>query len=315
MFCNIHWYNSPPNLWQERYENVKNTNLLQSQVYSNAQAHLNKQKLRFGIIEIDGKDAGMLYIQEAGIAWNLLHAAILDRGPLWFDGHGGQKEQEAFFKAFRKAFPRRIGRKIRFIPEISDTSENKTMLENAGFRHVSGSSYQTRCLDLDKSLDELRADFKKRWRNALSKAERQNLSIEWDDQGAQLNWLLKAYTLNKATKGYDGPSVKLIYELAKHAIPRKEVLIGRALKENKPIGAVLLLTHGAGATYQIGWNSNDGRDAGAHYILLWDALNCLKSRGVRHLDLGGTNDDTAKGVKAFKDGMGGMSVTLPGMYT
>ena len=40
----------------------------------------------------------------------------------------------------------------------------------------------------------------------------------------------------------------------------------------------------------------------------------LKEKGYRDLDLGGVNDGDAKGVKLFKEGMGGTTVTLIGHY-
>ncbi len=315
MFCNIRWSNLPPNLWEEAYQKVKNPNFLQSFSYGWAQIKLNSQKPRYGIIEIDGQDAGILQILEVGILKNLIHAVIIDRAPLWYDGYGSPAHLAAFLKTLRAEFPRRFGRKIRFIPEIRDSAATQTLMKDAGFIHQPASSYQTLILDLNKPLDDLRADFKKRWRNALTKAEKQGLKVEWDDSGQHLTSFLKAYIHDRAAKGYDGPSVKLIQELAKTTLPRREMLIGRALDKGQLIGAVLIFCHGRGSTYQIGWNTDLGREKGAHYALLWDALKTLKTRNIHTFDLGGVNDDTAKNVKNFKEGMGGRLLSLPGLYS
>ena len=93
------------------------------------------------------------------------------------------------------------------------------------------------------------------------------------------------------------------------------MLIGRALSDDKAIGAILIFCHGQGATYQIGWSGKAGRDQGAHYLLLWDAISVLQNKGVKDFDLGGVNEDEAKGVKRFKSGMGGRLVSLPGIYS
>ncbi len=315
MSCNIFWHNLPPNLWEEHYKRVKNPNFLQSSVYTRTQSLLNNQKLRYGLITIDGVEAGICQIQEVGILNNLIHAVILDRGPLWFDGFGSLNHFQKFCQTFAAEFPARFGRKRRFIPEIENSPKISEILREAGFVKVKGSAYQTLILDLTPPLDALRAGLKPQWRGPLSKAERSDLNIEWDDKGEHLSWFLTGYTLDRQKKGYEGPSVKLIRALAREALKRGEIMIGRALKDKAPIGTILLFCHGRGATYQIGWTTQAGRDLHAHNVLLWEAVKRLKNMEFTSLDLGGINDETAKGVKTFKEGLGGRLLTLPGLYS
>ena len=49
-------------------------------------------------------------------------------------------------------------------------------------------------------------------------------------------------------------------------------------------------------------------------VLLWDALQALKERGVRKLDLGGVNTQRSAGIARFKIGTGGAVVSLSGSY-
>ena len=161
----------------------------------------------------------------------------------------------------------------------------------------------------------LRKNLKKNWRGTLNRAERSHLQIEWDVQGHCLPWLLKTYALDRTKKGYDGPSLTMLKALS-HTFGRSgNLLIGRAYLDDQPVGAILILCHGRAATYQVGWTSDQGRAQGAQHLLLWNALGVLKERGIDDFDLGGVNDDTAKGVKNFKQGMGGALVNLAGLYT
>ena len=96
---------------------------------------------------------------------------------------------------------------------------------------------------------------------------------------------------------------------------RGDVVIGIARHNDVACGGILILCHGRSATYQIGWTSDRGRTCGAHNVLLWQALAQLKARGITTLDLGGMNDETAKGVKAFKEGLGGRTIRTAGLYT
>lgn len=256
-----------------------------------------------------------MLVMEAAILGKLLHAVVIDRAPLWFDGYGSQDHLKAFLQALRREFPKRWGRKIRFIPEMHDSEESRAALIQAGFKHQPGSSYQTYIMDLSKSLDDIKAGLKKRWRNALTKAEKNKMEIQWDQDLTHLEWLLKAYNLDRKIKLYDGPSVNITRALAKGLHAKGDLLLGRAVAGGQTIGAVLIFCHGRGATYQIGWNAQAGRDLGAHYILLWSALEQLKQRGIDSFDLGGVNDKDAKGVKIFKQGLGGAELRLPGIYS
>ena len=256
----------------------------------------------------------MLQIFEAGLFGKLLHAVILDRGPLWFDGFNTPENVEAFLVEFNRQFPARFGRKRRFIPEIENSNEVLNLFTKHGFQKTSVSNFETIWLDLTPDLEILRTNLKKNWRGVLQKAEKENITIEWDNKGAHFPWLMQNYAADRMTKGYDGPSVKLLKALAETFIPRGEMLIARALVNGKPIAGIMLLCHGMGATYQIGFSDKTGRTKGAHHILLWHALEYLKQNGITDLDLGGVNNETAKGVKQFKMGMGGTLFSNPGQY-
>ncbi|MGH1399412.1 MAG: GNAT family N-acetyltransferase [Alphaproteobacteria bacterium] len=282
---------------------MQRANLLQSYGYARAICHLQKQHAKWGIIHINGQEAGIVQILEASAFKNLLHAVILDRGPLWFDGYGNNEHITAFFTAFNKQFPRRIGRKRRIIPE--------TQLDIAplGFNKT-GAGYQTLWLDLRPDIDDLRNALKKNWRSALKQAENQDLTIIWDETGAHIGWCLSEYLKDRTAKGYDGAGVPLLKALLQHC----DFTIGRVESHGKPIAGILILKHGSAATYQLGFSSNTGRALNAHHIVLWQAIERLKAQGITDFDLGGINDETAKGVKRFKMGLNGSVFANAGLY-
>ncbi|MCK5284995.1 MAG: GNAT family N-acetyltransferase [Alphaproteobacteria bacterium] len=311
MNCTIIWNKLSLSEWEEVFRLVSRSNLLQSYAYGQAICALNRQTARWGVIEIAGKRAGIVQILEAGAFKKLFHAVIIDRAPLWFKGYGNAEHFKAFAIALNSEFPRRIGRKRRFIPETQDSNA----LIKSGFKPINKNTYQTIWLDLRLSDESLLKNLNAKWRNKLRKSQKANLKIEWDDIGQHLPWLLNIYNADKKARGYNGASVKLLIALAKTFIPKKNMLIARALIDNKPVAAILVLNHGSSATYQIGWSSPDGRKTAAHNLLLWDALKILKNKGIKDFDLGGINDESAKGVKKFKENMGGEIVYLAGLYS
>ncbi len=319
-FCQIHLiqnesHQANTNIHENYCNNVNLLNILQSFEYTLAMKQLKNQNSRTYLIKINNKQAGFARILEIGLLKNLIHAVILDRGPVWFDGFGSAEDFKAFITAFKSTFPKRFGRRIRLIPEIEDSPEIRDFLIQQGYKRTSNPGYQTAWVNLQTGENERRANLKKKWRNDLNKAEKQELDIQWDDRGALYPWIMSAYLKDKAEKNYNGPSQSLMNALAGNFIPRGNMLIGRATKNDEILGGILLFCHGRSATYQIGWNSKAGRNHRAHHILLWEALKILKQRNINNLDLGGMNDETAANVKKFKSGLGGQPITLPGLYT
>jgi lipid II:glycine glycyltransferase (peptidoglycan interpeptide bridge formation enzyme) len=307
MKCTIEWNNLSPAEWNERFLKVTRSNLLQSYAYARAACVVHHQKARFGLIKIDGQDAGLVQILEAGIFKNIIHAVILDRGPLWFDGYGSADHIDAFFKIFDQMFPKRIGRRRRIIPETSRPPAGNYAL-------LSDEKYETIWIDLAREANDLRADLDKKWRNSLAKGERSNLTIEWDTKGQYIDWILMHHLVHRAEKNYGGASSKLLRAMAKTFGASGDMMIGRALINGEAVAGILLFCHGNAATYQIGWNGELGREKNAHHVLLWNAILELQKRGLKAFDLGGVNEGDAKHVKKFKIGMGGDLVHLSGHY-
>jgi len=330
MDCQILWNELSAPQWNERFLRITRAPITQSVPYAMAAAKLYGQRPKWGVIVIGGQEAGLVQMMEAGILWNAIHAVIIDRGPLWFDGFGAAGHISLFWQAINTQFPQRFMRKRRFIPEMMDGMAAQSVLQGAGLTHQAGSAYQTLWMNLRGSEDDLRAGLKKNWRGSLQKSERQSLSIDWsDDGGAGLEAFLQYYALDKAARGYSGASVKMMGHLG-HAFATKSptiegrainnVVIARVMQDGQPLAAALIFIHGNSATYQAGWCTDKGRDVCANHMVLWQAALRLKASGITDFDLGGVNDETAAGIKKFKEGLigkndNGIHQTLPGIFS
>lgn len=307
--CKIAWNVLGLTEWEDYFSRIRRSNLLQSYPYAQAACQFNHQRARWGLIKIDGQPAGLVQILEAGLFRNLLHGVILDRGPLWLPGFGAPEHLIAFFIAWDNAFPKRIGRHRRIIPEL-DQSQAMLVPWQAK-KNIK--PYQTIWIDLTQNENTLRANLDRRWRNHLNKAERENVRVEWTKDGEALEWLLRHHDAHRTMKNFRAASPKFIRLLAKFFAARSDMLIGRAFVNDEPVAGVLFFRHGASATYQIGWSGEEGRKVNAHHLLLWQGMITLKAAEIQDLDLGGIND-VAEGVRTFKEGMGGETATLSGLY-
>jgi hypothetical protein len=313
MICAIQWNTQSIDGWEEKFSRIPRSNILQSYTYALAACPLEKQRARWGLIEIDGHEAGLVQIFEAGILWNRIHAVMIDRGPLWFDGFGNAMHVKCFFDELNRQFPQRWGRKRRILPETEDGPTAQKMIAQTGLQFF-GKGYETIWLDLSPDEETLRANMKSNWRNKLSKAERAGLDLEWDATGTHLPWLTGIYAADKAARDYGGPSAELLRRYGPLLAAKGDLLVGRALRDKDPVAFVLLVRHGRSATYLAGWSSPEGRESAAHHLLLWEGACMLKQNGIRELDLGGINDDSAEGIKIFKEGLGGRNVRYVGHY-
>jgi lipid II:glycine glycyltransferase (peptidoglycan interpeptide bridge formation enzyme) len=131
----------------------------------------------------------------------------------------------------------------------------------------------------------------------------------------QFQWLLEAEIAQRQDRGLDGLPPAFVQRYTLTRTPAASTLLTlRADAGRERVAAMMFLLHGASATYHIGWTSEAGRDAHAHNLILWKAIEELKARGIQQLDLGGVNTIRSAGVARFKLRTGGKLVTLAGSY-
>lgn len=314
MTCAIRWNTLSIDEWEERFSRIPRSNILQSYGYARAHAPLARQKPRWGVIEIDGREAGLVQIFEAGILFNMIHAVILDRGPVWFDGFGNAMHVKRFFETFNREFPMRLGRRRRVLPEVADGPAARKMISQYGLTRLERDGYETYWLDLTQDEETLRANLKSNWRNKLNKPEKAGLGILWGGDKGHLSNMIGLYAADKSARGYNGPSPDFLHKYADVLARKGELYAAAATLDGDPIAFVFIASHGRSATYVAGWTTDAGRDTSAHHFLLWEAVKRLKDAGIRELDLGGINGET-EGIRSFKEGMGGSHYRTVGHYS
>lgn len=237
--------------------------------------------------------------------------ALCTYGPVWVKPLS-EPEKQAALGVLRREMELRWPRLITLTPDapIELRKFNRVMTGDATVRIV-----------LTQDEDTLRAALDGKWRNRLVAAEKSDLKFTSAGQKpGQYQWLLDEERKQRNKKGYHGLPPELV-ELwqddkarAKGADKRAGLRIFRADLRKDAAGAMMFLTHGAMATYHIGWSSDDGRKAGAHNLILWNAMLALKAEGYSVLDLGGVNTASGAGIARFKLGTGGEIVRRPGSF-
>ena len=307
----IDWNDCTFSQWDALLARCKRPTLLQSWQYGLALAKTEGWKADFGIIRFENKPVGLVQVQTR--RWlPFLTTCRIYRGPLWIYDEIPGEMLKLVLRMIRDRYHLLRGRPLVFHPEMIDGEAARERLAETGF-HRKEEGYESVWLDLAPEPDALRAGLDRKWRNKLHQAERNGLTVEVDTAAVHFDWLMELYLQDKMARNYRGPSpafLRVLHNLSAESTP--PVLL-RAVHQGRPVAGVLLVRHGAAATYQVGWNGEEGRGLRAHHLLLWQSALWLKARGHTGFDLGGINE-TTPGIARFKIGMGGQPFRLVGGY-
>ena len=231
------------------------------------------------------------------------------RGPIWLS-QLTDEEKAAIYIQLRKQKPYKGLGVCVVMPETDDTAP----LCKAHYTQLI-SGHHTICMDLEQPEDRLLEEMDGKWRNRLMAAQANDMRISQIGKKLhQYSWLLEKETEQAAMVGYKALPASFV-PLFQHASNKQALLGLRAEHNGETIGGVLLLLHGNAATYHIGWSNENGKKLGAHNLLLWKAIQALKEKGFRRLDLGGLNTEKeSAGVARFKLGLSQRIVKLPGNF-
>jgi hypothetical protein len=236
--------------------------------------------------------------------------ALCSRGPIWLQALSGSDKAQSY-KAIGQSIPLPG---LRFLMITPDEPQSPAL----GLPHLRRimTGYATVMLDISKPMAELRTNLDPRWRSPLSGAEKSELSIHrMGTNPGQYRWLLDAEMQQRVTRGFQGyPDIWFERYAESRKQPSKNILSLRADVGRDRVAAMMFVLHGEAATYQVGWTSDAGRDLHAHHLILWKAIEELKERGIRQLDLGGVNTGRSAGIARFKMATGGVVKVLAGSY-
>lgn len=261
-------------------------------------------------IVLDGETVGLAQFT-ARCLLRHIHVASCARGPVWLLDLDPAARSEAY-RLLRRSIP---------LPRLSGVfitpdqgTEEGCVLSTARFRQML-TPYSTATIDLTNDADILRGRMRGKWRNRLIRAEKAQIRVASASSGAgQYDWLLDAEAEQQSQRRYRAGPTEQVTRWQAHCTGGDGVLILTATQGAERIAAMMLLRHGKGALYQIGWTNDAGRAVNAHNLLLWKSMIRLKKLGIERLDLGGLDTVENSGIARFKLGSGAKLTTLCGTW-
>lgn len=226
------------------------------------------------------------------------HVSFASRGPVWADNCDAETQVRALHDSW--------------LHIVNADGTSPDVMRRAGYRRLMRPA-MTAQLELKRDPDSQLAACKGKWRNAYRQGTRGKLmTVHRPFYESKDAWIFDRDDAQQRTKGYRALPPDVVRAMAQN--DPQQVRVSTAFHGPKPIAAMLFLTHGAAATYHIGWTKDAGRAANAHHVLLMQAAKRFAQEGIKQIELGLIDPDKTPGLARFKLGSGAKIHTLGGTW-
>lgn len=240
--------------------------------------------------------------------------AYLRWGPLW-ERRGMAFDPEVpvrVAQAIEDEYVKRRKLFLRILPNAFVNSARAEVFQSSFSRFTqeareSDSVDRTIILDLTPPIEELRRRLDKKWRNQLTRSEKNGLTVSSGDSSEEYGVFCEIYSQMRRRKSFETTVDADEFGRIQDALTdsqRMRVLICR--DQGVPVAALVASAMGKSAIYLLGATSDNGLNSKGAYLLQWTLICWLKERGIKSYDLGGIDPEANPGVYHFKRGFSGV---------
>jgi hypothetical protein len=242
--------------------------------------------------------------------------AYLRWGPLFERRERSLDPQVAFqmVQALEQEYVEKRKLFLRVLPNAFIGSQRAEILRSAFSRFtpeplVADNTYRTFVLDLSPPLEELRKNLDRKWRNQLTRAEKNNLTIIAGNGVGEYRAFCEIYRQMRQRKTFETTVDEEEFLQIQEDLPEPHRMRILLCQENGvTVAGIVASAMGDSAIYLLGATSDSGLTAKGAYLLQWSMIQWLKENGTRWYDLGGIDPEANPGVYHFKKGFSGLDV-------
>jgi lipid II:glycine glycyltransferase (peptidoglycan interpeptide bridge formation enzyme) len=303
-----------PAEWSKMLDLFEDANIYQTSAYGGIR--WGEKNLSRLVLKRDGEVVGVAQLRIIRPTPLKFGMAYLRWGPLW-ERRGEPLDPEVPTRMARAIEDEYIDKRklfLRVLPNAFAGSPRATTMQAAFSRFTpepfdAGSMYRTFVLDLSPSLDELRNRLDKKWRNQLTRSEKNNLRVIAGHGREEYGTFCQIYSQMRKRKTFettvDADEFGRIQETLAES-QRMRILICE--DKGVPVAGLVASAMGDSAIYLLGATSDDGLYSKGAYLLQWTLIRWLKELGIQSYDLGGIDPEGNPGVYHFKRGLSGVDV-------
>jgi lipid II:glycine glycyltransferase (peptidoglycan interpeptide bridge formation enzyme) len=303
-----------PEEWSRMLDLFHDANIYQTSSYG--QVRWGRKNLSRLVLKRGGEVVGMAQVRIVRPTVFNFGMAYLRWGPMC-ERRGIPLDSEAvacMAEALEAEYVRKRKLFLRILPNAFHGSPRATAIQSAFCRFepepaVPANIYRTFVLDLAPGLDELRRKLDAKWRNHLSKAEKNNLRVIAGSGSDEYQTFCKIYNEMRRRKTFETTvDVEEFGRIQEDLSEPHRMRILICEDKGVPVAGLVTSAMGDSAIYLLGATSEDGMKSQGAYLLQWTMIQWLKEQGVRWYDLGGIDPVGNPGVYSFKKGFSGTDV-------
>ena len=304
-----------PEEWAGMLDGFEDANIYQSSSYGTVR--WGRKNLSHLVLKRNGDVVAMAQLRIVRPTKFNFGMAYLRWGPLC---HRRGRELDAevvvgMAQALRQEYVRHRRLLLQILPNAFVGTQRGTLFQSAfdSFTQepsTPANSYRTFVLDLTPSLDELRKGLDKKWRNQLTRSEKNGLKVIADTGVAAYGIFCRMYGQMLKRKAFETTVDVKEFERIQASLPdsqRMRILICE--QNGVPVAGMVTSAMGDSGIYLLGATSDDGLNSKGAYLLQWTTIQWLKENGYKFYDLGGIDPDGNPGVYSFKKGFSGADVS------
>jgi lipid II:glycine glycyltransferase (peptidoglycan interpeptide bridge formation enzyme) len=207
---------------------------------------------------------------------------------------------------------------LRVAPPIPNNEIGVQDLTASGYRVAEASrGWCSSKIDLSKSVEDLRARLKRKWRGDLNSAERHGVTCEFGSTNELLESFLAHYEAFLDQRGFATVVTPQLLRKLQSLLPEdRKLLVFEGRLGTQSLGGLLIARYGDTALALAGSSPTaEGRALHSGNLVWWQSMLKLREMGYRWLDTGGTDPElTLPGILHFKAGMGATEYQLIGEF-
>jgi lipid II:glycine glycyltransferase (peptidoglycan interpeptide bridge formation enzyme) len=298
--------------WSSLMERFEDSNIYQT--WSYGAVRWGRKNLSHIVLKRDSEVIAMAQLRVIAMKGLRLGIAYLRWGPM-FQVRGREVDfgvLDLMAEALCEEYAVRRGLHLEILPNaFVETPRAKAF--HSGFDVLrSGNTiktdiYRTFVLDLSHSLEELRKNLDKKWRNQLNAAERNSLVLL---EGSSLELYKRFCTLYwqmQMRKNFQSSvSVDEFGRIQEQLQPNQRMQIMLCEHNGEVVAGIVASAIGDTGVYLLGATNEEGMRLKGSYLLQWSLIQRLKAANIRFYDLGGIDPKTNPGVYHFKSGLSGI---------
>jgi lipid II:glycine glycyltransferase (peptidoglycan interpeptide bridge formation enzyme) len=305
---------STPGEWAQMLDSFSDANIYQT--WSYGRIRWGEENLSHIVLKRDGKPLAIAQLRIVRPTRLKFGIAYLRWGPL-FDSRSKALNPEialAMAQALEQEYVHKRKLFLRILPNAFEPSPRAAVIRSTFSRFTpeplgAENTYRTFVLNLTPELAQLRRGFDVKWRNQLTRSEKNNLHVIAGHGREEYRTFCEIYDQMLKRKGFKTTVDVEEFGRMQEDLPeqhRMYVLI--AEHDGIPVAGLVASAMGDSAIYLLGATSDVGLQSKGAYLLHWKLIERLKANGIRWYDLGGIDPEGNPGVFHFKKGFCGTDV-------